>query len=48
MTIGMTFHASEHTSWTAKYGYFTNDDDEAGGFNDYDAHFIVVSLGYQF
>jgi len=35
--------ASGGLVWNLRYGYFTSDDDAAGGFNDYDAH--VVSTG---
>ncbi len=46
--VTVTRRVSENLRVLARYGWFTNDDQTYGGFNDYTAHLVWGSVQYRF
>jgi len=47
-SVGLAHQLTDTVRWRLAYAYFTNDDDLAGGANDYDASLISTSLDFKF
>jgi hypothetical protein len=47
-SIAMIQRINANMTWTARYGYYTGDDDASGGYNDYDAHMVSTGLQVRF
>jgi hypothetical protein len=48
VTLAMIRRISDSIRWTLKYGFFKNQDEQAGGHDDYDAHLVSTNLPVQF
>lgn len=48
ITVALTRMMRDNVRLTVRYGFFTNRDDAAGGYNDYDAHVVSSSLQFLF
>ena len=48
LSLGIRRQLTDALESSLRYGYFTSDDDEMGGFDDYDGHLIYGSVRYAF
>ena len=47
-SVGLAHQLTDTIRWRLAYAYFTNDEDLAGGANEYDASLISTSLDFKF
>jgi predicted porin len=47
-SITLNHRINENMVWNLRYGYYTGDDDAAGGFNDYEAHMVSTGVRLSF
>lgn len=48
ITAALIHRINARMQWNLKYGFFTNRDETAGGYNNYDAHLVYSSFRYRF
>ncbi len=48
VTVGARRKLTETVDAQIRYGYFTSDDDETGGYDDYDGHLVYGAIRYAF
>lgn len=47
-SLGLRHKLTDALEGTVRYGYFTSNNDETGGFDDYDGHLVYGSIRYAF